>query len=187
VSKRTSVTIVNGPSLFILSRLPPAAELKNFDCSINEYNEYLIQEAHRSERKFVSLTWLLRERKDGNLVAYMSLINDAIKLNTTEKNLHQLDYPFKTIPAMKIAKLAVSESCRSRFSGIGTYMINLASFIAVISNEQLSACRFLTVDADVEHNESVIEFYLKNGFLPNNELNSKRSKTISMRKDILIH
>jgi hypothetical protein len=28
---------------------------------------------------------------------------DAIKLSFTEKELHNLNYPFKTIPAMKIA------------------------------------------------------------------------------------
>jgi len=29
-----------------------------------------------------------------------------------------------------------------------------------------------------------MEFYLKNGFVSNSEMNGKRSKTISMRKDI---
>jgi hypothetical protein len=48
----------------------------------------------------------------------MSLINDAIKLNATEKELHHLDYPFRTIPAMKIAKLAVSRKHREQYQGI---------------------------------------------------------------------
>jgi ribosomal protein S18 acetylase RimI-like enzyme len=64
-------------------------------------------------------------------------------------------------------------------------MIYLATGIAKDTNEKHSACRFITVDADVEHNKSVIEFYRKNGFLPNGEMNNKRGKTISMRKDIL--
>ena len=42
----------------------------------------------------------------------MSIIADAIKLSATEKELHSLDYPFKTIPAIKIAKLAVSQSAQ---------------------------------------------------------------------------
>jgi len=29
-----------------------------------------------------------------------------------------------------------------------------------------------------------MEFYQKNGFVPNAEMNAKRNKTISMRKDI---
>jgi hypothetical protein len=41
-----------------------------------------------------------------------------------------------------------------------------------------------TVDADIEHNEGVLAFYEKNGFIPNAELYNKNRKTISMRKDI---
>jgi ribosomal protein S18 acetylase RimI-like enzyme len=114
----------------------------------------------------------------------MSLIADAIKLSVSEKETHNLNYPFKTIPAMKVAKLAVSQSGQKAYKGLGTYMITNALALARICNRQLFACRFITVDADIEHNESVIEFYRKNGFIPNAEMNNKHSKTISMRKDI---
>jgi ribosomal protein S18 acetylase RimI-like enzyme len=63
-------------------------------------------------------------------------------------------------------------------------MIEMAAHIAAACNTQYFACRFITVDADIEHNESVIAFYRKNGFIPNAEMSNKRSKTISMRKDI---
>ena len=91
---------------------------------------------------------------------------------------------FKASPAMKIAKLAVSHQAQGKYKGLGTYMINSALAIARTCNRQLFACRFITVDADIEHNGTVIEFYQKNGFVPNAEMNSKRNKTISMRKDI---
>jgi ribosomal protein S18 acetylase RimI-like enzyme len=51
-------------------------------------------------------------------------------------------------------------------------------------NERYFACRFLTVDADIEHNDSVLAFYQKNGFLVNGEMNNKKRNNISMRKDI---
>jgi hypothetical protein len=57
--------------------------------------------------------------------------------------------------------------------------------IAGACNEQHFACRLITVDADIEHNESVLNFYLKNGFIPNEETNNKRRKTVSMRRDVL--
>ena len=132
----------------------------------------------------MALTWLLLERSTGAIAAYMSLIADAIKLSATEKELHNLDYPFKTIPAMKIAKLAVSVPFQEKYRGIGSLMVEMAIEIAEACNEQYFACRFITVDADIEHNESVLNFYLKNGFIPNEETN-KRRKTISMRRDIL--
>jgi ribosomal protein S18 acetylase RimI-like enzyme len=170
--------------LFTLEQLGEETRLAGFLCSIEEYNEYLLHEALRSQRDHMALSWLFRERSTGTVVAYMSLIADAIKLSVSEKELHSLDYPFKTIPAMKIAKLAVSASFQDRYKGIGSLMIEMAAHIAAACNTEYFACRFITVDADIEHNESVIEFYQKNGFIANSEMNNKRSKTISMRKDI---
>jgi hypothetical protein len=48
-------------------------------------------------------------------------------------------------------------------------MIEMAAHIAAACNTEYFACRFITVDADVEHNESVIEFYQKNGLIANSE------------------
>ena len=114
----------------------------------------------------------------------MSLITDSIKISATEKELHSLNYPFKMIPALKIAKLAVDTDFEEKYKGIGTYMIEFAAFIACSCDEVYAACRFLTVDADIEHNASVLNFYKKNGFLVNEELYNRNRKTISMRKDI---
>ena len=63
-------------------------------------------------------------------------------------------------------------------------MIEKAAGLARICNLQLLAARFLTVDADIEHDEGVLSFYQKNGFISNAELFNKNRKTISMRKDI---
>ena len=60
----------------------------------------------------------------------------------------------------------------------------MAASFAHICNRQLFAARFLTVDADIEHDEGVIAFYEKNGFVPNAEFFNKNRKTVSMRKDI---
>ncbi|WP_461257532.1 hypothetical protein, partial [Treponema sp. R80B11-R83G3] len=73
------------------------------------------KDALRSMNDHVALTWLLTERLTGKIAAYMSLIMDAIKLSFTEKELHHLNYPFRTIPAMKIAKLAVDQSFSEKY------------------------------------------------------------------------
>jgi ribosomal protein S18 acetylase RimI-like enzyme len=173
-----------GEKYFHLEQLSPVVSLTEFSCFIGEYNEYLIRDALRSQNDYVALTWLLSDLSTGGLVAYMSIINDAIKLSVSEKELHNLDYPFKTIPAMKIAKLAVSQSAQKVYKGIGSFMIDAAKSLARRCNTHYSACRFLTVDADIENNESVLTFYEKNGFILNSEMNNKNRKTISMRKDI---
>jgi len=178
-------SIISDKRLFSLEQLTGKTHLNSFSCQIEEYNEYLFHEAARSQNDQMALTWLLRERSSGAVAAYMSLIADAIKLSATEKELHKLEYPFKTVPSMKIAKLAVSTPFQEKYKGIGSLMVDMAIQIAEACNEQYFACRFITVDADIEHNESVMKFYLKNGFIPNEETNNKRRKTISMRRDIL--
>jgi hypothetical protein len=172
------------PAEFKIEPLVPAKSCKVFDCSIAEYNDYLINDALRSKDDHIALTWLLTERSTGGIAAYMSLIMDAIKLSFTEKELHNLNYPFRTIPAMKIAKLAVDRNFSGKYKGIGTFMIDNAERLARICNVSYCACRFLTVDADLEHDEGVLSFYEKNGFIKNIELYNKNRKTISMRKDI---
>jgi hypothetical protein len=173
-----------GSTVFKLEQLDAAMPLGGFSCLVEEYNAYLYKEAIRAQNDHIALTWLLRERSTGKIAAYMSLIADAIKLSVSEKELHDLKYPFKTIPAMKIAKLAVSKEFAAKYKGIGSFMIDSARTIARKCNDHYFACRFLTVDADIEHNEGVRIFYEKNSFLLNSELYNKNRKTISMRKDL---
>ena len=85
---------------------------------------------------------------------------------------------------MKIAKLAVDNSISKKYKGIGTFMIDSAERLALKCNNDYCAARFLTVDADIEHDGGVLAFYEKNGFIPNAGLFNKNRKTISMRKDI---
>jgi ribosomal protein S18 acetylase RimI-like enzyme len=184
VSSRIKITFKNGGDYFYLEPLAPGKPPVSFDCAITEYNEYLLHDTLRSMNDHIALTWLLTERSTGQITAYMSLIMDAIKLSFTEKELHNLNYPFKTIPAMKIAKLAVDRGFSEKYKGIGTFMIDSAARLAWACNTAYCAARFLTVDADIEHDEGVLAFYEKIGFLLNSELYNKNRKTISMRKDL---
>ena len=184
MNSRVRITSKNVRDYFYLEKLTPEKSIISFECPIAEYNDYLFYEAIRSLKDHIAKTWLLCEQKTGKIAAYMSLIMDAIKLSFTEKELHGLNYPFKTIPSMKIAKLAVDGSFSERYRGIGSFMINAAMGKAIDCNDDYCAARFLTVDADIEHDEGVLAFYDKNGFIPNVELYNKNRKTISMRKDI---
>jgi tRNA(Met) C34 N-acetyltransferase TmcA len=181
---RIQVGKKEGIELFRMEPLSSSVVLTKFYCPVEEYNDYLNKDAICSQNDHIAKTWLLRERITGNIVAYMSLIMDAIKMSFTEKELHNLNYPFKTIPAMKIAKLAVSEEYSKKYKGIGSFMIDAAEDKAIGCNTDYCAARFLTVDADIEHDKGILTFYEKNGFVPNAELYSKNRKTISMRKDI---
>jgi hypothetical protein len=172
------------PGEFKLEPFTSQKSCAGFQCAVTEYNDYLVNDALRSIHDHIALTWLLTERSAGKIAAYMSLIMDAIKLSFTEKELHNLNYPFKTIPAMKIAKLAVDCGFLEKYKGIGTFMIDSATRLAWACNTAYCAARFLTVDADIEHDKGVLAFYEKNGFIQNTELFNKNRKIISMRKDI---
>ena len=182
--KKITLSHENVEKYFYIKLLSQNVLLHDFNCSVNEYNDYLVNDALRSMKDHIALTWLLIDTDSGKIASYMSLIMDSIKLSFTEKELHNLDYPFRTIPAMKIAKLAVDSTYLKRFKGIGTFMIESAERFALACNNEYCAARFLTVDADIEHDEGVLAFYQKNGFIPNAELYNKNRKTISMRKDI---
>jgi hypothetical protein len=184
MSAPISVVGMAGEKYFFRKQLTSNISLMDFSCSVQEYNDYLTQDALRSQNDHIALTWLLYDLATGGIVAYMSTINDAIKLSVAEKELHKLNYPFKTIPAIKIAKLAVSQSFGKTYKGVGSFMIDSAKSLALGCNTDYSACRFLTVDADIENNESVLGFYEKNGFILNSEMFNKNRKTVSMRKDI---
>ena len=181
---RIKIIPKNANNYFYFRPFTVAKTCANFDCGLQEYNDYLLCDALRSMNDHIAFTWLLIERSTEKVVAYMSLIMDAIKLSFTEKELHKLNYPFKTIPAMKIGKLAVDGGSLTKYNGIGTFMVDSAEKIVRACNSVYCAARFLTVDADLEHDKGVLAFYEKNGFVPNAELYNKSRKTISMRKDI---
>jgi hypothetical protein len=178
------ITEDNGEDYFSLERLAAGMPLGQFACHIEEYAGYLREDAFRSQNDRVAQTWILLERESVRIAAYMSLIADAVKLSNAEKELHKLHYPFKTIPAMKIGKLAVNEIFRQKYRGVGTYMVYQAGRFAREIINPYCAARFLTVDADIEHDSGVLAFYEKLGFASNIELSGKKRKTISMRMDV---
>jgi GNAT superfamily N-acetyltransferase len=184
MSGRVRITADNVENYFFLESFGLEKTAVIFHCPIGEYNDWLFQDAFPSQHDHIARTWLLRERATGSVAAYMSLVMDAIKLSFTERELHNLNYPFKTIPAMKIAKLAVDHGFSERYKGIGSFMIDAAIGKALTCNDDCCAARFLTVDADVERDEGVRAFYEKNGFIPNADLLNKNRKTLSMRKDM---
>lgn len=159
----------------------------SFNSGIQEYDDFL-----KSAKLFcdinISKTFLLIHRGTNELIAYMTLSSDSIKLTNDEKDFHELSkVPYASIPALKVGKLAVnkvlSDSAKSK--GYGSFMLCLAQAFAYNANELGIACRFITVDADIEYNIDTPNFYKKNGFVEN--LSNKRrnaTHTISMRKDI---
>ena len=169
------------------------SDIKQYDLDCGEASEYemfLKEKAMEFDKLCVSKTFLMIHRETQELIGYFSLATDTIKLTTEEKNDTELgDVQFMSLPALKVGKLAVNHrlSDKAKRKGYGSFALEMAATYAYELNEIGVACRFLTVDADIEYNEETPEFYLKNGFVYN--LSKKRrpsDRTISMRKDIFI-
>lgn len=138
----------------------------------------------------ISKTFLLIHRSTGELLAYMTLSADSIKLSAEEKEEHDIaKVPYASIPALKVGKLAVNKEISEQAyrKGYGSFMLEMARAFAFGMNELGIACRFITVDADIDYEPNTPEFYKKNGFVENLKYKKKKEvHTISMRKDIFV-
>ncbi|MBO4508292.1 MAG: hypothetical protein J5747_06595 [Spirochaetaceae bacterium] len=156
-----------------------------------EYKDFLYKNALDYQNRFISKTYLLIENKTRNIIAYISLASDTVAMKPQEKKKIGIDdIPFLFMPAIKITKLAVSSGYSERYKNIGSYLVAFARLQAYLVNEDFMSCRVLSVDADIEHNPGVLEFYKKNGFVPlkSNIYKRKfphRTKIIGMWKDII--
>lgn len=168
----------------------------NFDCGIEEYNVFLREQAKSFEEQYISKTHLLIAKEDNDLIGYISLSTDMINLTGGErKKAGKLSgssqLPFKAISAIKVGKLAISKKEKYRKKKYGAFLLAFATVVAQDINDMGCACRFVTVDADIEHKKNTHEYYIKYGFTKNNSADyttvegGKNSKNfISMRRDI---
>jgi hypothetical protein len=169
----------------VLLPIGEVSDTSHFSNEYDEYNVFLMEDALYFEDLSISRTHLLVDSRSGSILAYMSLVADGVQLSKGEKELEELGLiAFSSFPALKIGKLAVDIEAKSTYRGIGTLMLKLARGFAYNMNNDGIACRFLTIDADVENSPNVTEFYEKNGFTLNERLSNKKRLTVSMRKDI---
>lgn len=153
-----------------------------------EYSDYIINKALVYQNQSISKTFLLIDKIEKKTIGYISLICDVLSTTDNEKKKSNLtDIPFKSFPAIKIAQLAVAEDewIINKYQHIGSFLIQFGTVQALEINDKYCACRFITVDADVENTPNVDKFYYYNGFMPlSSEKYKKRTKQIPMYKDI---
>jgi GNAT superfamily N-acetyltransferase len=145
-----------------------------FDCADNDLNEFFAVDSIASAKQLLSVTYAVE--LDGNLAAFFSLSNDAVKKELLDKSIYNRlvriipnRKRYATLPAVKIGRLAVDSHYQS--SGIGSDILNYLKYWFTEGNK--TGCRFIIVDA--YNNPKTINFYLKNGFsfLLSNDINEK--------------
>ena len=141
--------------------------IKPFDCEDEDLNDFLFNEATPYQKELLATTFVMEN--DEQTLGYYSLLNDSLQLREDmfasksqfRKFLRELmPYPkrhLKTIPALKIGRLAIDKSFKGK--GLGSViMANIISKYIKMNKEQ--ACRLITVDAY----KQAIPFYQKMGF-----------------------
>lgn len=123
-----------------------------------DMEDFLKDESIDEQDKHLNITYLLIDNVNKILVGYVSLCNDCIRLELDEKE--ELALTYATIPAMKIARLAVDN--RYKGHGFGKMLIQFSAYIAQEIQSQ-SGLVFITLDC-YEHR---LPFYERIGFVRN--------------------
>lgn len=156
-------------SEFNESVLDSETNILPFDCDNEELNGFLFDDAKNYHQKRLAKTYLF---DDGDVVvAYWSLLNDSLSIkdfgdNMTEETMRKwygrvasvlpIAKHKRSYPAVKIGRLAIHKNYQRK--GIGKDILDLV--IYYFTHKNISACRFITVDALTD----AIQFYEKNGF-----------------------
>lgn len=153
-----------------------------------EYKLFLLYKAIPLEKLGITRTHLLIHKKSKELIGYFSLSADTVRLTIDEKSEEDLSkVEFMSLPAVKLGKLAINQSLSKEVQrkGYGSFVLDIVNTFAYELLKVGVACRFVTVDADIEYHPDTYKFYEKNGFVINQSRKRKATdKTISMRRDI---
>jgi len=132
-----------------------------------ELVDFLIEDALNQQKRKISVTYLWFIRRTNELVAYLTLSPDCVKLKKIDPQLSQKfrdkGINYKSLPALKIGRLCVDD--RFQHKGIGKLIIDFSIGTASKISQQVG-CRFLYLDAKRNRDTSkdAIHFYKKMGF-----------------------
>jgi len=153
-----------------------------FESYEKELVDFLVEDALDNQTKQMSITYLWFLKSTNELVAYVSVLTDAISLQgELKEHFRQQGILYKSLPALKIGRLCVSDEYLGR--GIGTLMIEFVLVLAQRISKEIGL-RFITTDAkrNPEPRKDSVHFYKRLGF----EILKQREKgTIPMYKDLI--
>ena len=140
-------------------------ELNDFDCGDDELNNFLKEDALKLQKSKLSLTKLII--CDGEIIGYISLLTDGIKIRKIKNEKIKLDIKEqldireknKLLPAVKIGRLALDKEFLGK--GLGTLILRDILFNLKKFSETKIGFRFVIVEGYAK----AVNFYIiKNGF-----------------------
>ena len=148
-----------------IERLQSDHDREGFSSYEKELVKFLQEDALQNQEKRISVTYLCFKKITNELLGYITLLNDKINLQgDLELYFKDKGILYKSLPALKIGRLAVDDKFLKR--GIGTALIAFAIKVADAIFQKHSGCRFLTLDAkrNKEKTKDSLDFYKKLGF-----------------------
>ena len=142
-------------------------EMLKFSCGDRDLDDFFLHNAVNFGRQLLGKTYCWRLKSDNSIVVCAFTLSnsgiDARNLPNNRKRKLTENIPrektLSSYPATLIGRLGVDRKFSGK--GVGTELLKfIAQALLVPSN--LSACRYLTVDA--YNNASVLKFYEANGF-----------------------
>ena len=158
---------------------PMLASFKSYE---KELANFLVEDAIDNQDKSISITYLWFYKPTKELVAYISVLTDAINLQGNLKSyFRKAGITYKSLPALKIGRLCVSDAYLRK--GLGTLMIEFTIILAEKIRKD-AGLRFITTDAKRNPNpyNDSLHFYKKRGF---DVLKEREKGTLPMYKDLI--
>jgi ribosomal protein S18 acetylase RimI-like enzyme len=134
--------------------------ISNFTTYEKDLKDFLIEDAFKNQEQGISITYLLFQKNE--FVGYVTLLNDSLNLtNPLKKIFNRKNILYKTLPALKIGRLAVDDNYQKQ--GFGTILLEIAYNAAKKISNDICGCRFLVLDAkrNKDRKKDSIHFYKK--------------------------
>ena len=133
--------------------------LNQFKTNNKELKDFLTEDALNNQEMCISKTYLWLYKPTGDLISYVTLMADAIRIQGThlQSYFREQGIPYKSLPALKIGRLCVDEQFERKSIGTQTTLFTMTKAFEL---NKIASCRFIIVDAKRE----AVNFYKKKGF-----------------------
>lgn len=171
------------PEEIKIERINEKHFVAHFQSYEKELVDFLIEDALENQKNKISVTYLWFLKTSGDLIGYITLLNDRINLESDLKEIFRgKGILYHSLPALKVGRLCVDDRFLRR--GLGTLMLAFAVKVANHIFNEYAGCRFIVLDAKRSNLNDSIHFYRKIGF---QALKERKKGTTPMYLDLTNH
>ncbi len=159
-----------------------------FFCGDEDLDEFFSRDVFLYEEELLGKTFCwINKANQREIVAIATLSYDGIKtfsLDNPSRNALQRKIPqqkrHRSYPAVLIGRLGVNKSLQGHGLNVGSQLMEVLKYWFVDENNK-AACRYMLVDA--YNSDSIIHYYVKNGFKPLYKTEESEKETYGIPKD----